>query len=43
MDSSSVNDVKTGIDLAISAYIAVSALVGFVIGHFKILFPKKKR
>lgn len=42
MDSSVVNDAKTGIDLAIGAYIAVSALVGFVVGHFKLFFRKKK-
>lgn len=42
MDSSNVNDVKTGIDLAVAAYIAVTALVSFAIGHFRIFFRKKK-
>ena len=41
IDSSVVNDAKTGLDLAIAAYLAISSLVGFVLG--KVIKFKKKR
>lgn len=43
MDSSIVNDAKTGVDLAVAAYIAVTALISFAVGHFRIFFKKKDK